>query len=59
MTNGLDFGSRAEASRARVAELNPRVQVKIIPGDISDKVNYTLYLPFFVDFFGIFTKKKL
>jgi len=37
MTNGTTFPTRAEASRARVEELNPRVVVNIIPGSMKDK----------------------
>ena len=38
MTNGTDFETVAEASKARIQELNPRVAFKLIPGHLSDKV---------------------
>lgn len=37
MTNGTDFASVAEASKARIEELNPRVAFKLVPGQLSDK----------------------
>ena len=39
MTNGTDFASVAEASKARIEELNPRVAFKLVPGQLSDKVS--------------------
>ena len=39
MTNGTDFASVAEASKARIQELNPRVAFKLVPGGLSDKVS--------------------
>lgn len=38
MTNGTDFETVAEASKARIQELNPRVAFKLIPGQLNDKV---------------------
>ena len=38
MTNGIEFKTVAEASKARIEELNPRVKVNLVPGSSKDKV---------------------
>jgi len=37
MTNGTDFKTISEASKARIEELNPRVKVHLVPGSSKDK----------------------
>merc|ERR1711990_452021 len=37
MTNGTDFKTISEASKARIEELNPRVKVNLVPGSSKDK----------------------
>ena len=39
MTNGTEFKTVAEASKARIEELNPRVKVNLVPGSSKDKVD--------------------
>ena len=38
MTNGIEFKTVAEASKARIEELKPRVKVNLVPGSSKDKV---------------------
>jgi len=45
MTNGIEFKTVAEASKARIEELNPRVKVNLVPGSSKDKDE-----SFFADF---------